>query len=112
MAKFSEKEEIYLHSTITMLEEALELLGNSMLNTLLQDLEKLPSEDRIDLMKTIKENIYIAIADSSGEMASEYEAFKADPEVQAEVAQRMAEVESMFLTQGEEEDDEGNGNLQ
>lgn len=115
--EFTVKEQIKLFQLVKMLEEALELIGNDMINDLHHQMAALSEDAAMNELENRLSNIYTFITVCSDKLEKEYEEFKADPEVQAEVERRMelmqdALKEIEFVQGADNDSDEGDGNLQ
>lgn len=111
--EYTEKEKIYLSSTASMLEDALELMGNQIVVDLQDKIETMSEDETVTLLSGIRKNIYSLVAGYPEEFEQKYEEFKAQPEIQ-EMIESLTNDALGISNIEDNSDDEGgnNGNLQ
>jgi hypothetical protein len=109
--QFDEDETFYINEMIKMLGEALEMMGSDMVDDIVTRCENSTKEEMLAYLGGLRRNVYTLIKEYPPKLETEYEEFRNHPDTIAAVEEMMTGLQIEF-TQGEGNDDEGNGNLQ
>lgn len=107
--KYTDLEVETITQTVEMIEQALESIGDRLVQDMQFRCFHMDEEDSIAYLRSFHKNMYVCIKAYALKFEEEYEAFRNDPETIAKMDQIMLET---IEAQGEGNDDEGNGNLQ
>jgi DNA-binding transcriptional regulator YbjK len=104
----SDRETKYFQSLTQMLQDGLTMMGDQILNELIDRIETMSEEEAVAVLMKFRKNVYSLMIGYPERMEAQYEAHKADPETQAKVEKMMQDAN--ITNQGE--GNGNNGNLQ